>query len=66
MVKNASVKRIAISGLWVDPVTEEEAVDRVRSFVEGGECLQSLTANPLMIRAAETDECLKEAFLSAE
>lgn len=66
MVKNASVKRIAISGLWVDPVTEEEAVDRVRSFVEGGECLQILTANPLMILAAEKDDGLKEAFRSAE
>jgi N-acetylglucosaminyldiphosphoundecaprenol N-acetyl-beta-D-mannosaminyltransferase len=66
MVKNASVKRIAISGVWVDPVTEEEAVDRVRSFVEGGECLQILTANPLMILAAEKDNDLNEAFRSAE
>ncbi len=66
MVKNASIKRIAISGVWVDPVTEAEAVERVRSIVEGGECLQILTANPLMILAAEKDEDLKEAFRSAE
>lgn len=62
----ASLSRIPIAGVWVDVLSENDAVERVRSFVDGGERLQIMTANPLMILAAEKDDDLKGAFRSAQ
>ena len=58
--------RVSIAGVSVDTLTEADVIERVTSFVKSGECHQIITANPLMIMAAEKDSALCAAFDSAD
>lgn len=55
-----------IAGVFVDTLTEDDVIERVTSFVKSGECHQIITANPLMIMAAEKDSALRAAFDEAD
>lgn len=57
--------RVAIAGVFVDDLTDKEALGKIGSFIDGGGTHQVLTANPLMIMAAEKDAVLRAAFQSA-
>jgi N-acetylglucosaminyldiphosphoundecaprenol N-acetyl-beta-D-mannosaminyltransferase len=58
--------RISILGVSVDAITEEDILLRVETFVADGAPRQIITANPLMILAAEKDHSLRAAFASAD
>lgn len=58
--------RLSISGVSVDILTESDVIERVGDFVERGESHQIITANPLMILAAEKDPALRAAFDGAD
>ena len=58
--------RVRIAGVSIDTLTENEVLDRVETFVESGECRQIVTANPLMIMAAEKNSALRAAFDEAD
>lgn len=65
MTTSASA-RVLIAGISIDQLTERDVVERVKVFVESGECHQIITANPLMIMAAEKDQALRAAFDGAD
>ncbi|MBL8023956.1 MAG: WecB/TagA/CpsF family glycosyltransferase [Elusimicrobia bacterium] len=58
--------RVPIAGISVDTLTEKEVIERVKVYVESDEVHQIITANPLMIMAAEKDPALLAAFRSAD
>ena len=58
--------RVRIAGVSIDTLTENEVLDRVETFVKSGECRQIVTANPLMIMAAEKNSALRAAFDEAD
>lgn len=66
MKRLPSSSRISIAGVFVDALTEDDVIERVTSFVKSGECHQIITANPLMIMAAEKDSALRAAFDAAD
>ncbi|MBK8574718.1 MAG: WecB/TagA/CpsF family glycosyltransferase [Elusimicrobia bacterium] len=58
--------RIPLAGVCIDLLREPDVVERVKVFVGSGECHQIITANPLMIMAAEKDPALRAAFDAAD
>ncbi|MBL0058329.1 MAG: WecB/TagA/CpsF family glycosyltransferase [Elusimicrobia bacterium] len=58
--------RISILGVSVDAITGEDVLLLVGTFVAEGAARQIITANPLMILAAEKDAALRAAFRSAD
>lgn len=66
MTRRPSFSRVSVGGVSVDVVTETDVIDRVDAFVNSGECHQIITANPLMILAAEKDPALRAAFDEAD
>lgn len=62
----SSPPRVPIAGVLVDVLTEKEVIERVEAFVARGVAHQIITANPLMILAAEKDSALRSAFESAD
>ena len=61
-----SPSRVRIVGVSIDTLTERDVIERIKSFVKSGECRQIITANPLMILAAEKDSALRAAFDAAD
>lgn len=66
MKRPTGAARVEIAGVSIDPLTETEVLERVEGFVQGGECRKIITANPLMIMAAEKDPALRAAFDGAD
>jgi N-acetylglucosaminyldiphosphoundecaprenol N-acetyl-beta-D-mannosaminyltransferase len=66
MISSPLSARVSIAGVTVDILTESNVIERVKSFVESGEGHQIITANPLMILAAEKDQALRAAFEGAD
>jgi N-acetylglucosaminyldiphosphoundecaprenol N-acetyl-beta-D-mannosaminyltransferase len=66
MIPSRPSPRVSVAGVPIDIVTESEVIQRVMTFVAGVECRQIVTANPLMILAAEKDPPLRAAFDGAD
>ena len=65
LISSPVFSRVSIGGISVDKATESGVLERVKGFVERGGCHHIITANPLMIMAAEKDLALRAAFRSA-
>lgn len=66
MKRLPSSPRVRIVCVSIDTLTENDVIARVQGFVESGEGHQIITANPLMILAAEKDHALRAAFEGAD
>jgi N-acetylglucosaminyldiphosphoundecaprenol N-acetyl-beta-D-mannosaminyltransferase len=58
--------RVPIAGIFIDGLTLKDVLSRIEFFVSTRKPHQIITANPLMIMAAEKDSALRLAFQSAD
>lgn len=58
--------RVRVMGFEIDQLTQEGFFERIDSFVAGTGGHQIITANALMLLAAEQNQALAEAFRSAD
>lgn len=62
----ARASRIAILGIPIDNITEDEAVERIAAWIAGGGPHQICTVNPEFVMAAQKHSAFRRVLLAAD